>query len=316
MIKLLKTNTPLVSAFAFLFVLGSGLGIFFADYSPRFSFFVWYNNALQTIGEFKLLNYGLTVIFLLAIGYTISRAFNKTSFYQKTTGFPIFIFLVIASTFNSFYFDTSHIVNLLLSFVFLKIIELDQNKSAIHIGFISGILVGISSIFSVWVVPIGILIFFSLNTFRPFQWREWLVSVLGMGLPLIYLSSWRYIFYEKFDISPQIEKMIPKTLYWYDYLAYTLLFMIVFLALIKLRKHLTYASNIERKQINILVFFTILTLAISGSIFVFFNIDYPVFLVPLTLLISIPIMNSNRHTIMNFSMVSLLVLNLFRIFFF
>jgi len=316
MIKRLKTNTPLVVAFSVLFVLAAGLEIFLSSDLERVDFFEWYSSSLRMIEENKFLDYGLTVILLLVIGYTTNRAFNKTSFYRKTTSFPIFIFLTVLSTFGGFYFETSYVIDLIFSLVFIKLMDLDQNKSAIHISFKSGILIGIAFLFSYWVIPVGILIFFSLNVFRPFYWREWLVNILGIGLPVIYLLSFRYLLYNKYNFSPRTVSSAVKINYWYDYLSYSLLTLIVFFAIIKLRKHLTYTSNIERKQINILVFFTILSFTISTSIFLVYSIEYLIFIVPLTLLIVIPILNSSQDRLMNFLLGTLVVLNLFRIFIF
>ncbi len=318
MIKLLKSNTPLVYAFAILLVLVFSVKVILIENLERFNFFDWYTSFLRKVVSNKPLDYSLTIAMLLLIGYFINRAFNKTSFYQKTTGFPIFLFLILLSTFGGFYFETSYVIDLILSLVFIRIIDLDQNKSAIHIGFKSGILLGVAFLFSYWVIPVGLLIFFSLSVFRPFYWREWLVSLIGMAIPVTYLISFQYLMYSSYNIFPKTLYTVNKVFFWHDYLSYGLLILIVFIALIKLRKHLTYISNIERKQVNILMFFTFLTCTISMLIFFIYHINYIIFIVPLTLLLSIPILNSNSNSnkVLDFLLSLLLVLNLFRIFVF
>ena len=310
MIKLLKSNIPLVYAFSILFVLIVSSVVFVQSDIERYNFFSWYSTGLTYLKNNAFADYLFTILLITITGYVINRGVNKTSFYQKTTGFPIVIYLAIISTFGGFYFGTSYCIDLLFALAFLKLIELDQNKSAINVSFVVGIIIGASFLFSYWVIPIALILFFSL------QWREWLVALLGMSLPTIYLLSFRYILFNSYSISPKILTAQLQTVYWYDFLSYMLLFIIVFLALIKLRKQFSSISNVERKQINILVFFTVLTLMISGSIYWVYKIEYFIFAVPLTFLVVVPILNSNKDSLMNLLLSSLIILNLLRIFIF
>lgn len=316
MIKLLKSNIPLVYAFSILFVFACSSEVFLQGHLDRYNFFSWYASFLDYVKNTPVLDYLLTSLLIIGTGDYINKAFNKTSFFQKTTGFPIFIFLAFLSTFEGFYFETSHFIDFLFALVFLKLIELDQNRSAIHVSFLAGIIIGIGFLFSYWVIPLGLLIFFSLSTFRPFQWREYAVGIVGMSLPTVYLLTIRYILYGSYSISPKVLTALPRTNYWYDYSSYFLLVVIVMYSLLKLRKQFSHISNIERKQINILAFFTVLTFLISAGIFWAYKIQYFIFIVPLTLLVAIPILNSKHDRLMNIFFTILIILNLLRIFLF
>lgn len=316
MIKQLKTNIPLVFAFAILFVGGASLQIFMNADLSRYSFFKWYSNALNFISENKGLDYILSVILIVLVGYVLNRVFNKTSFYQKTTGFPLFIYVVLISTFEGFYFEVSLLIDLCFALAIMKIVDLDQNKSAIHMMFKSGMLFGIVFLFSYWFVPMAFVLFFSLSTFRPFQLREWVVTFVGMAIPLIYLLSFKYVLFDNFTFRAIDLNGKTDTFLWSDIVSYSLLVCIVLISLFKLLKQFKYILNIERKQINILVFFTVVTFLISAGIYWVHQLEFTIFLVPLALLLSIPILNSKSDRLMNFLFSSLIVFNLLRIFIF
>lgn len=316
MIKLLKTNIPLVYAISILFVFIGALSVFIQENSFQDDFFVWYSSSVKSIQNNATLNYIISAVFLLLTGFVINRAFNKTSFYLKTTALPIFIFLIILSTFGGFYFDSTYIISLIFSFLFLKLIELDQNRTAIHIGFITGIIIGFSFLFSYWLLPIGLLLLFSLNVFRPFNWREWAVSILGMILPMFYLFSLKYLIHGSISLKSMPIQSAIIEYNWIDYLSFSILILITLISLIKLRNQFKYILNIERKQVNILTFFTFLTFAISASIYWVYGIKYLLFIVPLALLLSIPILNAKHNGMLNTLFIALVILNLLRIFVF
>lgn len=316
MIKLLKSNIPLVYVSSILFVLICGLTVFFDKDTVQNNFFEWYSPLMLFIKANAILNYVVLNIILLVTGFVLNQAFNKTSFYLKTTALPIFIFFTILSTFGGFYFDHTYIISFVFTLAFLKIIELDQNRSAIHIGFVAGVIIGISFLLSYWLLPLGLLLFFSLNAFRPFHWREWGVSVLGMSLPIFYLLVFKYLMFDslKLNIKPISPDLTQ--LHWFDYLSYGVLLLIIVMALMKLRNQFKYILNIERKQVNILVFFTVLSFSISIIVYWLYQVEYLIFIVPLTLLLSIPILNTKHDGVLNILFIILIILNLLRIFVF
>lgn len=316
MIKLLKSNIPLVYTTSILFVLVGGINVFIEKSSFQNGFFVWYSSMMKFVQTQTVINYTISSIVLLITGFILNRAFNKTSFYLKNTALPIFIFLVILSTFGGFYFENAYIISLVFALAFLKIIELDQNRTAIHIVFTAGLIIGFGFLFSYWILFISILLFFSLNTFRPFHWREWLVSILGMALPMLYLLSFRYLMYNSVRIEPQLIQPDLKVYHWFDYLSYGILLLITLIALVKLRNQFKYILNIERKQVNILVFFMVISFSISVIVYWLYRVEYLIFIVPLTLLLSIPILNTKHDGILNTLFITLVILNLLRIFVF
>lgn len=316
MIKGFKSNIPAVYAFVIIFVGVASAEIFKVTKIEKYDFYNWYISSLQAIKEAPLFDYLLTVIAIMLTGYFINRAINKTTFFTKKTALPLFIFVAFLSTWDGFYFETAYVIDLLFALSFLKLIELDQNKTAIHIGFVVGILFGIGFLFSYWVLPLAILLFFSLLTFRPFIGREWFVSLLGMALPVLYLFSFRYLFLNSYVISPVVLTKTVSERYWYDYLSYSILVLIVLIALFQLSKQLYSMSNVEKKQVNILMFFLSLTFLLSFGAYWLYSVEYFIFTVPLALLISIVVLNSKQERLFSILFAGLLGLNLLRIFLF
>ncbi|MFK8045261.1 MAG: DUF6427 family protein [Crocinitomicaceae bacterium] len=316
MLKQFKSNIALVYAVCIIFILSATAGVFYKTIPERYHFFSWYSGMLQKVERSNVFDYILTVLVLLVTGYFINKAFNKTSFYSKNTGFPIFVYILIASTISDFYFHSYFILDLLFSLVFLKIIDLDQNKTAIHVSFLSGILIGCSFLFSFWLLPVGTVVFYSLLTFRPFQYREWLVGLLGMVIPAIYLFSIQYLNSSSIVVNSNVTNPNIVQYYWYDFASFFLLLTVVLIALINLAKQFRFQSNIERRQVNILAFFTSITFILSVVIYWMYGIWYMLFTVPLTLLISLPILNMKKGKVLSLITATLLIINLLRIYVF
>lgn len=316
MIKLFKSNIPLTIVLSIILVLVFSSQVFFNPVIFKYYFFDWYAPFLNWIYAHQFIEFIFSVLFVMITGMFLNNAFNKTSFYIKSTALPIFLYVTIMSTFGGFYFQTSLVVDLVFAMTFLKLIDLDQNKTAIHIGFISGLILGVGFLFSYWIVPVGLLVFFSLISFRPFVLREWLVTILGMALPFVYLLSIQYLFIETATLKPLILQENMLTLDWFDAAAYTLLVFITLIGIVGLFKHFKFVTIIERKQINVLLFFTVLTSLLSLGIYLFHGVNYFLFTVPLVLILSIYLLNTKRETLMNILFSLLLILNMLRIFVF
>ncbi|MFD1553606.1 hypothetical protein DNU06_16145 [Putridiphycobacter roseus] len=316
MIKLFKSNIPLTVVISVLLVLVFSSQVFFNPEIFKYYFFDWYAPFLNWIYAHQNIEFIFSVLFVVITGILLNTAFNKTSFYIKSTALPIFIYVTVMSTFGGFYFQTSLVVDLVFALTFLKLIELDQNKTAIHIGFTAGLILGIGFLFSYWILPVGFLVFYSLVTFRPFVFREWLVTLLGMSLPFVYLLSIQYLFIEKTTVQPLL--LSQKVVAWnvYDISAFILLLIIALLGIIGLFKHFKFVSIIESKQINVLLFFTVLTGLLSLGIYLIHGVNYFLFTVPLVFILSIYLLNTKRERLMSILFFLLLVLNMLRIFVF
>jgi hypothetical protein len=59
--------------------------------------------------------------------------------------------------------------------------------------FISSFLVGIATLFYIPVAYLMFMIWISFVTYRITTWREWVIALAGLILPMIYLASWYYI---------------------------------------------------------------------------------------------------------------------------
>lgn len=172
----------LLPLFTAIYVL---LNVFFPEYNSSnefdlglFGTYLW-NSSLtrQMIGG--------TVVFLNAIG--INYIFNHYNFYEKTTYFPAFIYIVWMSFFEGMYnldgFVISHIACILM---ILQLFKLNQNEDGRKIVFNAAFFAGLATCLHLTNVVILPFLFLMVWIARPFVLRESLLLLAGFITPLLY----------------------------------------------------------------------------------------------------------------------------------
>ncbi len=280
----------------------------------QLNFYQWYSHFFSAVQNHHFLNISITVVIVIATSLILNSTFNKTSFYLKTSALPALIYILLASTWQSYGFNSATIIDLILAFAVLKITELDQNHSAIHIGFITGLIIGSSFIISPWMSFTGVFVFLAINTFRPFIWREWALTVLGLILPFSYLVGIKYIALGEVAIKTlQIESQIGQfeTL---DYVSFGLLGVMVLNGLFSLMKYYSTVTIVQRKQLNMFFQLLVLCMIITVSLFVYNGTFVSFFNVPLCILMTVHVVNIKRIRLLEILIIALLIINLLRIF--
>lgn len=163
---------------------------------------------------------------------------NRIAINSEISSKPTYIYAfayVMAESFtrtdSGFY--TWQISQFILIFTLWPLLKIFNQRHVIDLGFEAGMLSGIAFLFCPPCLPFFLIIYFFLQRFRPFNWREWTFPVIGFALMLFFYFAWCYVSGKK-----------PLTLYIFSKFDYTTFF---------------YA------QPGVLIFFAVLLLISLGS---------------------------------------------------
>lgn len=128
---------------------------------------------------------GGLIVFLNAIG--LNLIFNNQNFFEKTTYFPAFTYIVWMSFFNGMYNPDGLLLSHTACIIMIsQLFNLNQNEDGRKLVFNAAFLVGLATCFHLTMVIILPFLFFMVWIVRPFVLRESLLLLAGFTVPLIY----------------------------------------------------------------------------------------------------------------------------------
>lgn len=128
---------------------------------------------------------GSVIIFFNAIG--LNLIFNNQNFFEKTTYFPAFIYIVWMSFFNGMYNPDGLLLSHAVCIIMLsQLFRLNQNEDGRKLVFNAAFLVGLATCFHLTMVILLPFLFFMVWIVRPFVLRESLLLLSGFTVPLLY----------------------------------------------------------------------------------------------------------------------------------
>lgn len=275
LVKLLNTNQPsilfLLPFFTGLVWLPFFLNPVVTDSHIVTSYVILFKKDLLmdgttgTVIAFILTN--LTAIFL-------NRVINNSELTNKPSFIFGFSYVLIESALRSntgFY--SWQISQLLIIASLWPLLQIYNQRSVIHLSFEIGILISIATIFYQPSIIFILIVPVFLQTFRPFNWREWLFPIIGFGMILLFYWTYILIKNEDFFIYYLFEKFNYQTFF---YAQETLLIAFGLLTFIGIGSYMTGARRAvihARKQRLVIVFlfviagFTITALNYAGLMY-------------------------------------------------
>ena len=151
--------------------------------------------------SFQLIEYAypvLSVIFslvlLLIIGFLLVRLNVRFFFIQTRTQLPAFFYILICSSFIPLNrLNPVLIGTLFLVLAIYKIFDTYKKETLCCNFFDAALLVSIGSLFYFNFIFLIFIIWIGLIILRPFFWREWIFSFIGILLPYIIIVSYYYL---------------------------------------------------------------------------------------------------------------------------
>lgn len=167
----------------------------FSDVSaPLYELFIY------IIGTNPIINAAISLVIIIITALILNSLVSNYNISSKISllGFFFLIFFTFSNTGN---IETNRflIINLLL------ILSLNELYSLIKIEFTlaplynASLLLGIASMFYFPLIVLLLFLWSALLVLRINKWREYIVSVIGMGLPLFFVFCW-YYYYDQSDI--------------------------------------------------------------------------------------------------------------------
>ncbi len=136
----------------------------------------------------------VALILVFAEGFFLNYVLNKLEIMLERTYMPALFYCLIMSCCKELTgFYPLLISNFFILLVLLKIgqsYRVDQAYSSI---FNASLLIAIASLFYFPVIFIYPVIWVTLIVIRPFIWREWIISLMGLFLPYLYAFSYYFI---------------------------------------------------------------------------------------------------------------------------
>ncbi|MCD4746426.1 MAG: hypothetical protein K8R58_09010 [Bacteroidales bacterium] len=223
----------------------------------------------------------LPVLFAFLILFFEAVFFNSilinNDLAQKNTLLPALVYLILMS--NCIQLLSLHQVlfaNFFLIIVLNIVLKIYVIQNAYNLIFNTGFFIAIASFFYFPSIFTIIFIWFSFIVYRIFSWREWLISLLGLLIPYIFLSVY-YFWYDSLDIAinnyfsffNDIQYINLKNGFnIYIYLIWAIIIIFLLISFARLLPEL-YEKNINvRKKFWVLIWFFLISaisLIFSGN---------------------------------------------------
>ncbi len=221
-----------------------------------------------------LINKLIGLVILITTAILINTTINKNEFFQQNLYIPSLLYVLIMSSLPQL--NTLHpilVSNLFIALTFRRLINIHSQVSCKSEIFDASLFLLIAGLFyppSLLFIPI---IWITLMIFRPFNWKEWSVPFLALGLFLIYFYT-SFLFTEKTQHYLTQNILESSTYSPYTYLSptYILSFFIIIFSLLgiyQIHKKRKFSSIRYKKMTSTILAFLILSAAIFS--FIYFN---------------------------------------------
>ncbi len=199
----------------------------------------------------------------------INHVINKHEVLYKQSWLPALMFIIIAGLFPPFlWIHPILFVNSLLIFVFDKLFSLYKHPTPLALAFDGAFLLSLSALFYLPTIFLFLFYILCIIILRPFSWRLWSVSFMGLLLPFFFAFFYYFwnnelmSFYEWVFVSG-IKRQIDLThIFNVKYILSVVIVGIIFiLSLLKLQTN--YFKNVTKsrliQQLLVICFFNLLT---------------------------------------------------------
>lgn len=211
----------------------------------------------------------LVIAFIFLNAYLINLIFNTNQFYTRYTYLPSYFYVLISLCFPySVYFTGDVVAHTFIILVFLQLYRLNQNQDGKANTFNAGLFLSLAAVCNPTYAPLLICIFFCVGVVRPFVFREYLLLLVGVALPVVYL----FVFYPNFYnnmLDLILNKQFGGSIGWIFLGIISLFMLIIFFGLIGLVKYSATSSIRFKKLRNILLYFLLFSGLIIGSLTAF-----------------------------------------------
>ncbi len=294
-IKLFKSNNPflliILLIFSGLLWLDSFINPIDVVYNTQFTT-SFYNSILNLLYNYNLLStiIAFSLVFVQAI--MINNIVTNNKLMAKNTYLPALFYVLLMSSPHSLSLSPILISNFFLIIVLNNIFNIYDKKDVYQQTFNICFLISIASLFYLPAICFILLIWISFFIYNFLNWREWLISLLGLITPYLFIATY-YFWFDKLEIivNNYINFFCNLKIPSFEYNIYIYIFLSL-LAILTLFSMAKIVFMINKLVIKTRKFFVILVCFIIISfISVIFTdnssiIHLEIFFIPISILIS------------------------------
>jgi hypothetical protein len=301
LVNLYKAKTP-VSVFSLPLIIGLVcLTLFFREPVAHVYFFKWQTDFFLGIQQNSWLNFLLAGALISLNAHQLNNVFNRNNFYSKDTFLPGFIYVIGLATFESVDFSPLLLAHLFMIGAMAALLQLKRQEPDKNLIFIGSFGISLAIIFSPLLILLVLLPWLALLITKPFNWREWVVAILGLCLPIFYHYIFNYLATgtvqpERMDIildTPAVTWTITQSILYLTASITILLSMARFIGVMR-----SQVVNFKKiSQLTLLILFLSTLSFVIG--WLFYSQFYLAFLLPLGYVISAQILYNEKSMLSN-----------------
>lgn len=219
-----------------------------------------YDLLAKPVANIPWLSTFIALLLLIAEAFLLNYIVNENEVLAKKTALPGLFYIVFMSmTTDMLQLHPLLFSNLFLMFALNKILNSYRKDIAFSQVFDAGLLISLATLFyfpnAIFFPVIGV----ALVIFRPFLWREWVISFIGVLVPYIFVVTfyfWKdaldYLLYDKM-FFPMVFKKATPLLSQTFYILASVLGMIVLLSFGKLFNGLSGGAQKTKKALVLMI---------------------------------------------------------------
>jgi hypothetical protein len=239
---------------------------------------------VKNINESEGLSTGIALLLHLLVAALVNILCNRYSLVEKKYYVVAFSYLLITiGSMEGYLLSTNVLSNLLVAVMMFRLFQLPSTSRPKSAIFDASFLVGLMSIVAPANVFILSIVWGGIMMFRTLDIREWMISVLGFMLPILYLIVALYLFdslylIEQWQLQVQVIKIMDAK--YIILLGVALLFVPSLIVYIGSYNHKT---AVTRKMLNLVLFLFVVegvsSIAFNNGAYVILSVLVPVSIV-------------------------------------
>lgn len=237
---------------------------------------------------------GISFIFLTLLGAIyFNFLMERYNMMRKQSFLPAMFFVVLMSSLPEFLsFIQGIIANIFLLFSINRLLSISLDQNAASPVFDAMFLISIGSLFYFPIIIFFPCVFIALMVYKTFHWREWVVGLIGLGLPYLFAFVYCFFFDTTYLIAQHVQNTLSIKSSWPEFQFLSTYFLVTILAIILLLGLMPFVKEINqnkvkiRKSLIVMIWFLILSF-LAPVVFNFYGSSTLIFsVIPLSLYFS------------------------------
>jgi hypothetical protein len=208
LIRFFKNNNPASFILLPLFALGLWMASFFSQQDRVIKYSMpLYDMVAKPLNSAHFIATLIAFILIVSEAFLLNYIVNENEILTKPSFLPALFYIVFMSNDRTMLMLYPLLfANFFILLAIHKLVSSYRKDSAFSNAFDAGILFSLATLFYFPGIVFIPLLGIAFVLFRPFNWREWIISFLGVMLP--YLFVFTYYFWNGMLVHSQVDKMV------------------------------------------------------------------------------------------------------------